>query len=232
MSLTDTLIANLGLSTSDREGSDITFNGYSSWDPIYDLNTAVRGTPNPPLSSTGPQYVTVTRSEKVWVPPTIGRVGSPSIPATPTQTIHNKSLGWNSWARSVNPLVIGSFFQFTCNLSEGLCLGIGPSDHLGGLITTFSHALVVDPAGVHVYENGAKLATIKNRYTEAANIKIFLQADLVVVYVVTTGTETLVITSEYPYSPKEAYVYGYIYSSDDVVCSAEYRAGTVQYGSI
>ncbi len=200
--------------------------GYGDWNPF------IGRTPDFPTASIPATYKTVSSTETVWVPPTQGVAGTPSVPATPTQVIYNKNKGWNTWARSVEQLDQGKFYIFTCDRSnEGLCLGLGPATHLGRSISSFTHAIVLDVGAIKVYENGVVTAILATDYSILSGIKLFYQADGSIVYVVTTGTETIVHTSSTPYIGIDAYMYAYIYSSDDVLKSSEYISGTVQYGS-
>ena len=205
--------------------------GFSTWDPFSDFD--INSTPVYSSSSVTPSNPTTYVQNTIWVPPVAGTPGTPSLPTTYTEIRVIKNKGWNTWARSIEQLTKASFFNFTCyKANEGLFLGVGPSSQLGNPISSFSHAIIADVSGIKVYEFGVVVATLLVAYSELSNIKIFYQADGSVVYVVTTSTETLVHTSSILYTLTEAYIYGYIYSSDDEVLSHEYITGSVQYGSV
>lgn len=217
------------------------FDGYTSYSTLTDYvlnNTNNWVTSNPvtyavPASSTTPTYETVYTTKTVWVPATVYVAGTPSIPATPTQITYSKKKGWGTWARSMEALEKGSFYEFTCyKANEGLFLGVGPEASLGDPISLFSHAIIADSSGIMVYENGVSIGTIKSNYSHLSKIKIFYLDDGSIAYVITTGTETLVYTSTELYDSSEAYVFGYIYSSDDRVLTSSINEGNVQYGSV
>jgi hypothetical protein len=180
-------------------------------------------------------YVQPTVNDtKIWHPPT------PAVPGTTTTytapSVINKLLnkGWNSWARSINPLVIGEACVFTVMSGvSGTILGIGPA----GIETrgpgAFSHSIVCDVSGVHIRENNTQIKTLKDLQTAVSILRIHRQEDGSIVYVATTGTETLVYTSLLA-CPKylTLYVYGLLYSSGDKVTATQFADyGDVQYGA-
>lgn len=171
---------------------------------------------------------------KIWHPPL------PAIPGTTvthtTSSKINKLLnkGWNSWARSINPLIIGEACVFTVMSGVfGAILGIasvGVETRGSGV---FSHSIVCDVRGVHIRENNRQIKTLKNLQTSVSVLRIHRQEDGSIVYVATTDTETLVYTSLLP-CPKylTLYVYGLLYSSGDKVTATQFaNYGDVQYGA-
>lgn len=147
-----------------------------------------------------------------------------------------KNRGWNSWARSIEPLTAGNYLLFTVGSGgEGSLLAIAPMGWEGRNIARFSHALIADVRGIKVYEYGQIIATIKSSRQASSLVRIHRQADNSIVYVVTTGTETIVHTSNEPlpyHIGKNVYTYGMLYSSDDRVTSSAFESGVVQYGSV
>jgi hypothetical protein len=112
---------------------------------------------------------------------------------------------------------------------------IGPEHKDGNSIHTFSHGLAIDVAGVHVYEQGVFKTTMRTPHQKITSLRIYRHANGNIVYVTTTGTETIVYTSltPYPYpSFVDVYVYGYLYASGDQITSASFETGEVQYGSV
>jgi hypothetical protein len=147
-----------------------------------------------------------------------------------------KNRGWNSWARSIDPLTAGNYLLFTVvSGGEGSLLAIAPMGWEGRNIARFSHALIADVRGIKVYEYGQIIATLKSSRQASSLVRIHRQADNSIVYVVTTGTETIVHTSNEPlpyHIGKNVYTYGMLYSSDDRVTSSAFESGVVQYGSV
>lgn len=144
--------------------------------------------------------------------------------------------GWNAWARSIEPLQAGYFFQAT--LPEGVeaaffALGVKDSDGLH--ISSFQHGLMIDTGGITVRERGLHKTGLKSPYSLSSKVKIFRDESGMVVYVVTTGTETkfyksLVDRAEHSALP--LYIYCYLYSGGDRVETNEFIAGRVQFASV
>ena len=180
-------------------------------------------------------YVQPTvEATKIWHPPTPAVPGTSTTYATPN--IINKLLnkGWNSWARSINPLVVGEVCVF--NVADGVAgaiLGIAAAGSEALVPGKFSHAIICDTAGVHIRENNVTVKTLKDLQTVVSVLRIHRQEDGSIVYVATTGTETLVYTSLLA-CPKYLtfYVYGMLYASGDKVTSTQFADyGDVQYGA-
>ena len=173
-------------------------------------------------------------TKKVWHPPTNAVPEIPAVPPTPTVINKIFSAGWNSSARSISKLELGSYFLFNAATGiSGAVLGIGPEGLDGQPLSFFSHVLTCDRAGVHVYELGISVVTIKNRQYSTSMLRIYRQADGHIAFVVTTGSETLVYTSTVVYSRLyPTYIYGMLYSSGDQLLSAALNAGEVLYGAI
>jgi len=170
-----------------------------------------------------------------------------NIPGSTTEYYHNEqtsdiqikeilNLGWNTWARSIEPIPVGGYI--VCTLMDGVmgaCIAIGREGMEGQSISAFQYSLIIDRTGIKAHENGVVVDEIRAEHSLLSEVKIYRQADNSIVYVVTTEKETLVYTSNLenlfpPFIP--LYVYGYLYSSGDKVLSAEFANGTVQYGSV
>lgn len=202
--------------------------GYNSPSELYQMG----GVPShlPPATSVTQKTVTVTTT-------------MPEIPAAPTETFSVTSVvqellnsDWNSWARSIDPLVLGGYVEFTsADGTTGAVLAIGAQGMDGLPISKFSHSIIVDLDGIHIHEYGHIDSHLRTgRVTPTSKIRIYRQPDNSIVYVVTTGAEVFVHTSQvlsaYP-SIAPLYVYGYLYSSGDALTSTAFAVGTVQYGS-
>lgn len=208
------------------------FGSYSTYDSLQDLYTDNTYTWFP-QASMDPIYEAVYSYSLVWVPPTPYIPGTEAQAATETEYNYSQNLGWNSWARSIEQLDKGKYYVFNCNqVNEGIFLGLGHSLLLGGSISLFSHAIIADVSGLTIYEDGVEVKKLAYHYSSLSSIKIFYDEDNSVKYAVTTGTETLVFSSDVLYTSSEAFIHCYIYSSNDTLDSSEYVAGTVQYGSV
>ena len=171
---------------------------------------------------------------KIWNPPTPAVPGITTITTTPNTLNKLLNKGWNSWARSINPLVLGEACVFTVMSGVAAAiLGIAPKGSETLVPGKFSHCIICDNAGVHIRENNIQVVTLKDLQIETSSLRIHRQEDGSIVYVATTGTETLVYTSLLA-CPKymTMYVYGLLYASGDKVTNAEFADyGDVQYGA-
>ena len=161
--------------------------------------------------------------------------GTPGVPPTPTQILHSLNSGWNTSARSINPLDPGACLVYT--VSEGIhgaVYGIGPASLDGGQAEQFSHALLVDQSGVHAFENGHMVASLLNIQQRDLELRIYRGQNNEIFYVaVTEGKEAQLFQSATKASVSmtiDVYVYAYLYSSGDLGLSAEFRGGEVQFG--
>lgn len=211
------------------------FDGYDSWSSLDDftLSNGFKSWEQEfPSSSTDPQYKLVETQETVWVPPTEYIPAIPSIAATPTQIKYEENTGWNTWARSVDQLAKGTFYVFTCpQANEGFFLGVGDMFQLGNQISLFSHGLLVDASGIRVYEGGTVKHTLTTSFSSLSKIRIYRQADGSIVYAVTNGSDTYLYESLEEYATDDAYIYGYIYSSNDRILTSSFKSGSVQYSN-
>lgn len=172
--------------------------------------------------------------KEVWVPPT---EAVPAVTGTPgpSSVTLLKNKGWNSRARSINPLPRGSYYNFACATGiEGACLGIDIKSRSPNSIklNNLSHAIVCDIHGVRVMESGEIIVELKSQQVSASNIRIYLSKTGLITYVVTTGTEAIVYTSTKPLTILNPYIYGFLYSAGDIITSSSYKTGTVEYGSV
>ena len=143
------------------------------------------------------------------------------------------SHGWQTHARSVDPLNAGEFIDYTVgDGAVGACVAVGLKGLDGQMISRFSHGLIADGQGIRIYEGGQVVRTIRSVFTGTTKIRIYRHQDNTIAYVVTVGGETLIHTSEkmsdWP-GKFPLYVYGYLYSSGDKITSAAFTAGEVQY---
>ena len=182
-----------------------------------------------PVGSTSGTFTTTTT-----MPATDGSTGYIDIPYSYIVEALNK--GWNSWARSIDPLAEGKYLIFSImagvNASQ---LAIGPKGKEGQGINTFSHSLIIDSEGIKVYENAVQITTLKLAQVAESLLRIYRHSDNTIHYVVTTGTETIVhesaLACPYPLVVP-LYVYGHLYTSGDKVLSADFESGEIHYGSV
>ena len=144
--------------------------------------------------------------------------------------------GWNAWARSIDPLEAGNFFQATLPVGiEAAFFALAPKGYDGRHISSFSHGVMINVGGITVREKGTHKAGLNSSYTLSSKVKIFRDESGVIYYVVTTGTETKFYKSPLVRQENQAfplYIYGYLYSGGDRVETNEFIAGRVQEASV
>jgi hypothetical protein len=175
--------------------------------------------------------LTIEKTRKINHPSVAAIAAIPGIPPTPAQVNRYLNRDWNTWARSVDKLELGSSCRFSVSAgTTGAFMGIGGEGLEGSRLSQFSHALTCDLDGVHIVENGIKIFTLKALQKSTSLIRIHRQ-EKNIIYVVTTATETIVKVSsiEYP-TFKDAYIYGMLYSSGDKITSTEFLSGEVLFG--
>lgn len=172
-----------------------------------------------------PEEITYTQGESIWVPPV------QAVPAIPDITAVSDVSGWNSWARSINPIGDGAFFNFRVSPgSRGAFCALGLEGFVGQPISAFHHAILVDDSGVHIYEKGALILTIKAGYSEITDLRIIRQSLTAIIYMVVTGGESLIYHSTVNASISTLYGFGYLYGGGDSLIASSISDGTVQYG--
>jgi hypothetical protein len=158
--------------------------------------------------------------------------GRAAIPGTPDRIITEDVTGWNSWARSINPITKGNFFSFSVAPgARGIFCCLGDKSMIGQSIKVFPHAIAADAAGVKIYENGNLVTTIRGSYSNITDLRIIRQDATTIIYMVITGAESLIYTSTIPASIASLYGFGYLYGSGDSLLSSVITTGQVQFGS-
>ena len=208
---------------------DVTMaDGYLDIQDLYsDLYNQVPSTTNIVPDSTTISVTTTMPAQDAYV----GEATS----LTYTELLKLTNAGWNSWARSIYPLSLGSYIVYTVATGvTSACIGIGPKGMEGDGIGRFTHSIVADKDGVKIYESGTLKTTLYNSQVELTQLRIYRMADNSIVYVATTGTATQVYTSlvAAPAKATPIYSYGFLFIASDKVTSATYKTGGVQYGSV
>jgi len=158
--------------------------------------------------------------------------GSAGVPPTAQQISRSLNVGWNSSARSIDPIPYGNFVQYSAAPGASgsfLGLGVAGKDRQG--IVAFSHGLLADLSGVWVYEAGVAVTRLSTSYDGTEKLRIVRQAAGNIVYLLVKGSQTVSHTSAVTSSKLPLYGYGYLYSGGDSINSADIIAGEVQYGS-
>jgi len=154
---------------------------------------------------------------------------------TYTEILKLTNSGWNSWARSIEPLALGKFIKFTTASGvTSACVVIAGKGMEGEGVARFSHGIICDSSGVRIYENGAMVKTLYATQTVLTELRIYRQSANEIVYMAITGTSSVVHTSTVPAPLKilPLYAYGFLYTAGDRLTSASITTGDVQYGSV
>ena len=179
------------------------------------------------------EYKYVTTLEVIYHPAIAPVASVGYLPPTPNQISQSLNAGWNSYAISINDLVVGKYFVFTLAAGiTGAFIGVGPKNMYGKPISTFKHGISVDPSGIKAQENGSVVATLRNGVMPTSLVRVHRQPDNSIVYAVTTGTETKVFKSQITPNLGSLYIHGYLYSGGDRILSAEFKTGKVVFGAV
>lgn len=165
-------------------------------------------------------------------PATAVVAGSAGVPPTTQQISVSLNKGWNSSARSIDPIPYGNFVQYSVAPGVSgsfLGLGVAGKDRQG--IGAFAHGLLADLSGVWVYEAGVAVIRLSTSYDGTEKLRIVRQTDGSIVYLLIKGSQTVVHTSAVAGSKLPLYGYGYLYSGGDSINSADIITGEIQYGS-
>jgi len=167
-------------------------------------------------------------------PGTPGTIGVAGISGTSAELIEHLNAGWNSHSKSIDKLIRGEYLSYYVNEGVGgVLLSIGIDGKDNNKITEFSHSILVERAGILIFENGVKIKTIRNSYTSDSLIRLYRQADNKVICVVVTGSETLIHVFDndaHDLLNTPLNVYAHLYIADDVVEHASYKIGKVHFG--
>ena len=209
--------------------------GYTSNTSLYeDLYSQIPSTTNTLPSSTTDPTTAPTATVTTTMPAQDAYVGE-STGLTYTELLKLTNAGWNSWARSIDQLSLGTYIVYTVATGvTSACVGVGPKGIEGDGIGRFTHSIIADRDGVKIYESGQLKTTLYNSQVELTQLRIYRMADNSIVYVATTGADTQVYTSlvAAPSKATPIYAYGYLFIASDKVTTARYRTGEVQYGSV
>jgi len=193
----------------------------------------------------GPGSGVTFETELMYVPPRPYIPGTPAIPPTPAQIRYLKNKGWNTSARSVNPFLKDTYYNFTCSTGiEGCCIGIGNRTFTGHNLSQFQHAIICNTDGIEVFESGETVTILTNQQTSGIDIRVYRDDDETIHYVVTAtvyvsihgslmpiGEETFVYKSLTANTIINPYIFGFIYSGGDKILTSSYNSGKVVYGS-
>jgi len=224
----DKLMGQLQEGTLDMTLSAEDANG-DSWTGLFDLTHS-----DGYETTTIPTVLTGVFNDGTALTAQDATTGS-STPLTYTQILRLTNSGWNSWARSINPLSAGTFIKFTAASGvTSACVTIANKGMEGAGVARFSHGIICDSSGVRVYENGAMVKTLYATQTALSELRIYRHSNNTIVYMAITGASSKVHTSTVPAKSLliPLYAYGYLYTAGDRISSAVFRTGEVQYGSV
>lgn len=172
-------------------------------------------------NSTG--QVCTVKDVLVYYPATSAIPAVPYSPPTAAQISLSLNEGWNSYARSINPLPAGSLVEFTVKPgSRGALVAVGAPGMEGVPIDLFAHGIMVDTTGIYVFEAGAVVAQLAAVNLTGTKIRILRLADGRIAYVV----GSTVVFSATPTDVFDTlHVYGMLYAAYDEVSSTEILTG-------
>ncbi|MDA3870688.1 MAG: hypothetical protein PF589_12280 [Gammaproteobacteria bacterium] len=182
---------------------------------------------------TVPHYT--TKQVEVWVPAVPARPSIPAIPPTPTQIKTYLNSNWNTWSHSAEQIAVGAYLSFSvAGGVAGAIVGIGSKSEVNHRdFKRLKHALVIDPGGVKVIENGVVKTTLMSRPKPVTEIRLFRRSDNVIVYFLITETDNIVYEStvDIAFPGLPLFVNAFLYSGGDSLTSTAVSAGKIQYGA-
>ena len=208
--------------------------GQTGYDYGSDTGGSAVPNTNPPYTAPDAPPAEETEYVTTCYPASEPETGTPGIPPTAGQIITGLNIGWNSWSRSVDQIDTDRYLRYTmANGVTGVFIGVSTHGVEGQQIASFKHGIIVDLTGIHIYESGVVVQTIRDSHSSESYIRIVRQIDNSIVYVVTTGTQTIVHVRGAATQSKlmPLYAYAYIYQSGDVVISNEIKTGEVLFGA-
>ena len=157
----------------------------------------------------------------------------PATPPTPDIIIRDLHIGWNAHSRTIDPLGLGEYLQFTFGTGSRGIVGLGLRYLEGGLPEQHLHGLVIDVNGIKVYESGVVVQTIETVQVVDTIIRIYRQDEdnSVVYHVQNAAGGSTAVKSTVPLSSRLAqmYVFTWLYTGGDVVPEYDYLEGEVQF---
>lgn len=165
---------------------------------------------------------TCTTTQKYTCYPAIpGTPGTPAIPGTPAQYKTVLNLGWNSWSRSITSLSVGDYLMFTASpAAYGIFIGLWLPGEDGKPIPMFPHGMILDIAGVHIYESGVNVHTLVSSYTSSTVFKILRNTDNSIDYYADSTVYNSLVSAS---GSDDLCVYTYLYSAGDTLLCASFN---------
>lgn len=167
--------------------------------------------------------VCTVKTKYVYSPPVAAIPAVPYSPPTPAQISVSLNQGWNSYARTVDKLLPGTFLEYTVKHgSHAVLMAVGKRGMEGAALPAFPYGVLVDTTGAYSFESGVAVALAGT--TPGLPIRIARLSDGRIVYSV--GGEAAKISAVGTYDLyDELYVYGLLYAGYDEVTTAQYIAG-------
>lgn len=170
-------------------------------------------------------YACTTTTSYRYVPAALAVPATPYVAPTAAQTIVWKNSGWNSYARTIGQLAVGSYLEFrVANFTRGALVAVDVQGREGVGYTTLAHGLMVDQSGVYVFENGVSTLLVAS-WTNTTLLRIFRLADGRIVYA--TNSSKFHISAVTPNVGTPLYVYGLLYDGYDEITSSEFKTGSI-----
>lgn len=141
--------------------------------------------------------------------------------------------GWNTTARTVDPLAAGSYIEYFCSGGiSGAALCVGDANVDAWPLHMFSHVMIIDVSGVTIFEDGVTVHKLCDVHIPTTTYRIYRLFDNTIVYTASYQTgETFVYTSDNPLLVAKvfpAYVYGKLYRSGDLITDAYFIDGSLE----
>ena len=162
-----------------------------------------------------------TTYTSTWQPPIAAYPGIPYSPPTAEQITISLNEGWNSYASTISELVIGGHILYTVKLgTKGALVSVAPPGFEGRNIGDFTHGVMTDISGIHVFESGVLVTTLATNQL-GTEVYIARTGDGRIVYSTSTGGIHISDLPRHLISA-DLYIYGMLYAGYDEVSYAAF----------
>lgn len=177
------------------------------------------------------QWVPITETKRVWVPPWPAVPAVPAKPATPTTIEWLYNEGWdNCCAVSIAEVGAGLGVRFKISQDDsGAFVGLGPGAAYGQPVAAFSVGVMADASGIYVHEQGKNVTRLADNIVRDYTVRIMRGKNGSVRYVLfERGAIIADHTGAAALPPKErVFAFGYLYRGGDEIRDAAIVPGRI-----
>lgn len=156
----------------------------------------------------------------------------PAVPAIPESYIESRNDGWNTWARSIDPLELGEYLSMTIPVGiDEIKVVIGPQNSIGNLPDNYRFVMSISGTVVQVEEYGTVVSSLDVARTVDTELRVTRQPDGRVAFMAIRGSNSLLFIADGTYIPSNIYCFAFIKDTGDSILSADISPGYIVFGS-